>query len=332
MELDTLFFGGGTPSHLTPPQLSTLKRIVENRFVMAVNSEVTAECNPNDIDSQKIDALIGLGVNRISLGSQSMDKDKLKRLERDHSRDDVARAVAMAKDRGIASVSMDLIFAAPLETLDDWKVDLESALSLNPDHVSAYELTFEKGTQFWNRLRKGKLSMADEELRADMYQHAIDRLGAGGWQQYELSSFAKDGHQCQHNKSYWNGSEYLAFGPGASRFVGGQRSTNHQSPLAYMKRIEVGDSPVNDIEHLTGLAAARERLAVGLRLLQGVDVATLEAFSELPFEKILSTQIAEMLVQNGLLEFFGGRCRLTSKGIMVSDSIATSILNQLDNV
>jgi oxygen-independent coproporphyrinogen-3 oxidase len=326
VELDTLFFGGGTPSHLTPPQLIRLKQIVESRFVVGRDAEVTAECNPNDIDAEKIDALIGLGVNRISLGVQSLNADKLKRLERDHSADDVSRAIDLAQRGGISSVSMDLIFAAPSETLSEWCLDLDAALALEPDHISTYELTYEKGTQFWNRLRRGDLAVSDEEVRADMYEHSIERLEAGGWQQYELSSFAKAGHQCRHNKNYWNGDDYLAFGSGASRFVGGQRSTNHQSPLTYMKRIEAGECPAADVETLAGIAAARERLVVGLRLLGGVNIQSLKTATGFALDEVLDESKAQVLLAHKLIELTAGVVRLTKKGVMLCDSVAGLIL------
>lgn len=326
IELDTLFFGGGTPSHLASSQIIRLKQIVENRFLIGAGAEVTAECNPNDIDAEKIDRLIELGVNRISLGVQSLDAGKLKILERDHSADDVARAINLAKRGGLQSVSIDLIFAAPSETLSEWRLDLEAALELQPDHVSTYELTYEKGTQFWNRLRRGDLAVSGEDVRAAMYEHSIQRLEAGGWQHYELSSFAKPGHQCRHNKSYWNGNEYLAFGSGASRFVGGQRSTNHQSPLTYMKRIESGECPAVDSETLAGIAAARERLVVGLRLREGVHVESLEAATGFAFNEVLIQSKAETLVEHELIELADGAVRLTAKGVMLSDGVASLIL------
>ena len=324
-ELDTLFFGGGTPSHLAPDQLQRLGQIVAHRFSFTADAEVSAECNPNDIDQEKIDGLLSLGVNRISLGVQSLNAEKLKRLERDHNAAEVARAVELAK-ANVASVSMDLIFAAPQETLQQWQTDLADALALQPDHLSTYELTYEKGTQFWNRLQRGGLAIADEDLRADMYEHSIQQLKQAGWEHYELSSFSAVGHQCSHNQSYWNGNDYFAFGPGASRFIDGIRSTNHQSTLTYMKRLEAGQNPTEQTEQLTGVAAARERLVVGMRLLQGVNVAQLEAATGVAFETILPRSTLEPLVSENLVEISAGVCRLTRRGVMVSDGVAAAIL------
>ena len=324
-EIDTLFYGGGTPSHLGPDQLERLSQIVSQRFSLASDAEVSAECNPNDIDQEKIDALLQLGVNRISLGVQSLNAEKLKRLERDHSASDVVKAVELAK-ANVASVSMDLIFAAPQETLAQWQTDLADALALQPDHLSTYELTYEKGTQFWNRLQRGGLEMSGEDLRADMYEHTRQQLEQAGWQHYELSSFSKPNHQCRHNQSYWNGNDYFAFGPGASRFVANTRSTNHQSTLTYMKRLEAGQSPTDQTEQLTGIAAARERLVVGMRLLRGVNVQLLEKSTGIAFDEILPLGTREPLISANLIEITAGACRLTGRGVMVSDGVAAAIL------
>ena len=325
LELDTLFFGGGTPSHLGGDQLERLKQIVAQRFTLARDAEVSAECNPNDVDQEKMDALLRLGVNRISLGVQSLNPDKLKRLERDHSADEVAAAIELAKEN-VNSLSMDLIFAAPDETFPQWQTDLADALALQPDHLSTYELTYEKGTQFWNRLQRGGLKLSNEDVRADMYEHSRQQLGQDGWQQYELSSFSKSGHECRHNQSYWNGDDYFAFGPGASRFIAGTRSTNHQSTLTYMKRLETGQSPTDQTEQLTGIAAARERLVVGMRMLRGVNVQSLETSAGIAFDDILPAATREPLISGNLIEITAGVCRLTHRGVMVSDGVAGAIL------
>ena len=326
IELDTLFFGGGTPSHLSPNQLDRLQQIVASKFTLAANAEVSAECNPNDIDKEKTKALKRLGVNRISLGVQSLNPLKLKQLERDHSPNDVATAVQLAK-QNMASVSMDLIFAAPGETLPQWQADLEAAMSLEPNHLSTYELTYEKGTRFWNRLQHGKLAIAVEDDRADMYEHTIERLGLGEWSQYELSSFSQTGHQCRHNHNYWNGNDYYAFGPGASRYINGIRSTNHQSTMQYLKRLETGEDPTDHVEQLTGRAAARERLAVGLRLLKGVEIDSFETTTGIHFSAALPNATRQSLTDHGLIEISHGVCKLTRRGVMVSDGVASEILS-----
>ena len=324
-ELDTIFLGGGTPSHLTARQLKRLGSIIASRFKLANDAEVTAECNPNDLNEPKAGALAKFGVNRISLGVQSLNPSKLKQLERDHSPVDVERAVSIAHSF-CQSVSLDLIFAAPNEGLNDWRSDLSEALALNPDHVSTYELTFEKGTQFWNRLSKGQLSESGEELRAEMYVHTIETLAANGLEQYEVSSFSKSGHQCRHNLAYWKGDPYFAFGPGASRFIGGVRSTNHQSTMNYLKRIESGQTPIADQEKLEGLSAAKERLAIGLRMTEGVMEDDFQRRTGFSVAEILS-DFSKQLQENKMLIKNQNNWRLTRKGILICDWISSQIVD-----
>ena len=328
-QLDTLFLGGGTPSHLSIDELDRLGRLIRAHFELETApvdaaTEVTAECNPSDLSIDKAQALAGLGVNRISLGVQSMNSGKLATLERDHSATVVQQAVETAR-QFVGSVSLDLIFAAPNETFENWKHDLEQAIQLNPDHISTYELTFEKGTQFWNRLRRSELVEADQNLRADMYEYAIERLESHGLMQYEVSSFARAGHRCRHNETYWSGDPYFAFGPGASRFIEGRRETNHRGFMQYLKRIEAGESPVAESEELNPDDAALERLIIGLRRIDGVDKAD--------FHRRTGRRIGEMnqalireLIENELASESEQRIWLTRRGLMVSDWIASRFL------
>lgn len=324
-EIDTLFLGGGTPSHLNPTGWRRLKQIIDSRFELAVDAEITAECNPNDITPAKSDALAQFGVNRISLGVQSLNPQKLERLERDHNRDEVETAVRLVRPFA-RSVAFDLIFAAPAETLAEWQTDLDTALALKPDHLSTYELTYEKGTQFWSRKSRGELSESDEDLRADMYLAATASITAAGLPQYEISSFARPAHSCRHNLIYWSGDPYFAFGPGASRYVGGVRETNHGSTTEYLKRLESGQSPVSLSEQLPPRDSARELLAIGLRTVTGVD--------EKSFAQRTGFQVADLLnshaatwIETGLLRHHDHRWSLTDQGRMVADRIAIEIID-----
>jgi len=323
-ELDTLFFGGGTPSHLSSPHLDRLNSIVRSRFSLGQNAEITAECNPNDLDLEKGESLARLGVNRISLGVQSLNPSKLKRLERDHTQSDIQNAVEVARSF-CQSVSIDLMFAAPEETLSQWQEDLQQALALEPDHISTYELTYEKGTKFWNRKSHGMLTEADEELRAEMYLHTIKQLDESERQQYEVSSFAKAGHRCRHNLAYWTGEPYFAFGPGASRFVNGIRETNHQSTMQYLKLVESAQSPVAEFEQLDAISSARERLAIGLRMIDGVNEADFIRRTGHSVESILGELLSQLL-ENNLIVCNDPTWKLTSKGILICDWISGEII------
>ena len=323
IQLDTLFLGGGTPSHLSPTQLRRLGKIIRDRFELSPSLEFTAECNPNDLQPDTVEALCQIGVNRLSLGIQSFDDRKLNFLERTHQRSDAIDAIRSAR-QAINNLSIDLIFACPGESRSDWEADLETALAQQPDHLSVYELTYEKGTRFWNRLNRGELQQLDEDLRAALYQQAIDQLTAAGLEQYEISSFSRPGYRCRHNHVYWRGAPFLAAGPGASRFVGGVRQTNHRSTTQYLKLIEAGESPIAESEQVEPLGMAQDLIAFGLRLLDGIP---LELFRHKTGAELVDFLGAtgEWLSAEGLISIDQETCRLTERGVLVYDSIAEHV-------
>ncbi len=326
-EIETLFFGGGTPSHLSPANLERLSQIVLSRFTLSPNCEVTAECNPSDLNHACAQSLARCHVTRISLGVQSLNGKKLRILERDHDAEIVRTAINNAR-RFASSVSLDMIFASPRETLQQWQDDLGQSILLQPDHFSAYELTYEKGTSFWNRRERGQLSAADEELRCQMYEFAIDTLARYGFWQYEISSFAKPGHECLHNNIYWSGQPYFAFGPGASRFVDGIRETNHQSTTRYLSLVESGKSPVAQREQLLGKDSALEQLVIGLRCNRGVMRSEFVERTGFEVSELIGERLRDKLLQEDLLQANAERVNLTHPGLMVCDWIAGEIMGQ----
>ncbi len=264
------------------------------------------------------------GVNRLSLGGQSFDPAKLAGLERDHT-PEVLRAAARAARRRFASLSLDLIFAAPGETLDGWQADLAAALALDIDHVSTYGLTFERGTAFWSRLLTGDLGRLDEDLERAMYEAAIDTLTAAGFEHYEVSNFARAGHRCRHNEAYWSGAGYHAVGPGAARYVSGRREMNHRSTTTWLKRVLAGQSPVAERETLEPADRAREMLVFGLRRMAGVERAWFAAASGFDLDALAGEPLGRMVAQ-GLLSDDGRQIRLTRTGLLVSDAIWSHLL------
>lgn len=321
-ELDTLFYGGGTPSHLNADQMSRLGEIVAARFTLHPGAEVTAECNPADVNSRSLKSLQAIGVNRISLGVQSFRTEKLKTLQRDHDGAIAKAAFLMAQDK-IENVSLDLIFAAPDETPLQWESDLETALALQPTHISTYELTYEKGTNFWSRKLKGELNESEEELRANMYQAAIDRCNDAGLNQYEVSSFATVGNRSRHNMVYWFGNPWFAFGPGAAGFVNGKRETNHASTTTWIKRIVNGESPIDSVEHIDVREHALERLIFGLRMVDGIDVSAFNAAAPCSITELAGEKLAE-LESLGLL-IVDHQIRLSQQGRMVADWVSSEL-------
>jgi oxygen-independent coproporphyrinogen-3 oxidase len=340
-EVDTLFLGGGTPTHLPPKELQHLFAIVGYWFPSAPDGEVSVEANPRDLFSiapedgsfgsrkqgrigsrtvqQRLVILGRSGVTRISLGAQSFDERKLKLLERDHDARVIIDAFNSARQFA-NSVSLDLIFGIPGESLADWQRDLAQAIALAPDHLSTYGLTFEKGTAFWSQLSRGSLARVEEDVERQMYELAIDMLTAAGYEHYEVSNFARPGHRCRHNEAYWTGQPYFAAGPGAARFVGGRRETNHRSTTTYIRRVLAGQSPVAESEELGPEDAARERLVFALRRLEGIDKAAFAAETSFSVEQ-LGGQALARLIDLGLLDLSAGRLKLTRKGLLVSDAI-----------
>jgi oxygen-independent coproporphyrinogen-3 oxidase len=325
-EVDTLFFGGGTPTHLPPDKLLRLIDAARRQFPLAAGYEFSVEANPADLNDAMLRTLAAGGVNRISLGGQSFHSEKLKLLERDHSPELLRAAVWAAREK-IASVSMDLIFGVPHETLNIWRADLAAALALSPDHVSTYGLTFERGTAFWSRLLEGELGRLDEELERSMYAGAIDTLCTAGFEHYEVSNFARAGHRCRHNEAYWSGASYFAVGPGAARYVNGRREMNHRSTTTYLKRVLAGQSPVAESETLPLDDRARERLVFGLRRLAGVERAAFAVDTGYEIDALVGEPLARM-VSLGLLKDDGCRVRLTREGLFVSDAIWPHFLRE----
>ncbi len=322
--VDTLYFGGGTPTHLAAAALRKLCDLALEWHPLAQGYEWTVEANPGDLDLERIAVLAEAGVNRISLGCQSFHSAKLKLLERDHTAQDIEQSVLLCRNAGL-QVSLDLIFGAPGESLDDWLRDLRQALELEPDHLSTYGLTFERGTQFWNRLQRGELRGVGEAIEREMYLATIDTLVAAGLEHYEVSNFARPGCRSRHNETYWSGRGYFAAGPGASRYVDGIRQTNHRSTTTYLRRIEQGKSPVAEEECLDAEASAREALVFGLRRLEGIDRQEFSGRTGWKIDQLIAVPLRQ-LVAGGFLSDDGKRIRLTRNGLLVSDSIWPELL------
>ncbi|WP_235935307.1 radical SAM family heme chaperone HemW [Candidatus Laterigemmans baculatus] len=323
-ELDTLFIGGGTPTHLSPAWIESLLQLVGRWLRLRPGGEFSVEANPSDIDAARLEVLAAAGVNRISLGVQSFRAEKLRVLERDHS-PRIATAAIEAAAAAIGNVSIDLIFAAPGETVAEFAADLRTATSLPIDHLSTYGLTFEKGTAFWSRLLSGQLDRLEEDTELAMYRMAIDVARAAGFEHYEVSNFAKPGRRCRHNLAYWEGRGWYAFGPGAARFVGGRREVNHRSPTTYIRRLLAGEWAIAECDAIDRETWARERIAFGLRMIDGVDLERIAAETGVPVGEQFAKTI-DRFCRDGFLTCEGNRLRLTDRGLVLSDAIVAEFL------
>jgi oxygen-independent coproporphyrinogen-3 oxidase len=324
LDLDTLYLGGGTPSHLGPDGLRRLFDLLHEKLRPAAGAEVSIECNPEDVTAALAKAARACGVTRSSLGAQSLDAVTLRSLDRSHAAEDVRRAVSLLRDEGLA-VNIDLMTAAPGQSVAAVDRDLDAVIALEPEHVSVYCLTWEKGTAFESLRRSGALVAADESSERAMFEAAIDRLEAAGYEHYEVSNFARPGHRCRHNEAYWDCRPWEAFGPGAARFDGRTRTTNHRSPVTWMNKVLAGGDFTGDVDAMDAEAAARERLVVGLRRRAGVDRTAFRAASGLDLDALDGPAIARWVAQ-GLATDDGATIRLTREGLLVSDALWAAVL------
>lgn len=324
LEIDTLYLGGGTPSHLGPARLRQLFHMLRQRLTPTADAEVTLEANPLDVTSELVAVATDCGVTRVSLGSQSLDEATLRSLDRDHTPDDVRRAAALLAAAGV-TLSLDVMTAAPGQSLADVQRDLDAAVALNPPHVSVYCLTWEKGTAFEAQRQRGQLLPVAEPLERAMFEAAIDRLTVAGYTHYEVSNFAQPGHRCRHNEAYWDLRPWEAFGPGAARFDGRTRITNHRSTTTWIKRLLAGEDPAGDVDAMTAEEAARERLVVGLRRREGVTEADFLAASGFTPRQLAGEAVGRWIA-GGLAKEAEGRLQLTREGLLVSDSLWGDVL------
>lgn len=322
--LQTLFFGGGTPTHPGPADLQRLLQLVRERFDLAEQAEVSVEANPLDLTEEKLQVLVDHGVNRISLGVQSFHDQELRQLERDHTAADLRRIIPLARSV-ISNLSVDLIFGIPGQTLSEWEASLQQAIACGATHISTYGLTFEAGTAFETRRRRGQLSPTPEDLEREMYALAIDLLPAAGFEQYEISNFAQPGFRCRLNEVYWRGDEYYAYGPGAARYLNRRRETNIRSVLGWLARLDRGVSPVADVDDLTPETHARELIFIGLRRNAGIDRMDFQQRTGLHLETFVGDVITRQ-VDLGTLMFDEQGLRLTPEGRFIADRVIAEFL------
>lgn len=315
----TVFFGGGTPTLLPPGDLARMLDGVREAFGIDPGAEVTVEANPDTVTEAMAAALADAGVTRLSIGMQSAVPHVLASLDRTHDPAAVGRAVAAARGAGLA-VSVDLIYGAPGESLDDWRASLETAIGLEPDHVSAYALIIEEGTKLERRIRRGEVPAPDDDLQADMYELADALLGAAGYSWYEVSNWAREPAQrSRHNLAYWRGTDWWGYGPGAHSHIAGLRWWNVKHPAAYAQRLAAGQSPAAGRERPDAEARALESVLLRSRIVDGLAVV------ELPPEgrRGVASLIADGLVDGPAA--VRGRVVLTLRGRLLADAVVRAL-------
>lgn len=319
-QLATIYLGGGTPSQLSHENLLRLFSCMEECFgkVFSPDMEITMECNPDDV---RKDLFESLPVNRVSMGVQTFSDTRLKFLHRRHTAKETRQAVDILRELGIGNISIDLMFGFPGETIEDWTRDIDEALKLKVEHISAYGLMFEEGTPLYNMLERGEVKEADEETSLKMYDILIDKLVAAGYEHYEISNFARPGFRSRHNSSYWNNTPYIGLGAAAHSYDISTRSWNVSNLIAYMEAIEKGHRP-SESEIIDRNTHYDDMVMTALRTSEGLDLALLDAEHR---QFILNS--AATYINKGMLEIKNGRMRLTRSGIVVSNMIMSDLMD-----
>ncbi|MBI2265585.1 MAG: radical SAM family heme chaperone HemW [Armatimonadetes bacterium] len=323
-QADTLFWGGGTPTLLPDSSIHSLGLFLQDCFP-AGWKEFTVEANPGTVTPRKLEILLEIGVTRLSLGVQSFLDRSLNSLGRIHTRADSLNAFRAARASGFTRISLDLIYGLPDQSLSLWEDDLREAVSLQPEHISAYCLTLEPGTPFYGRWKRGELRLPDEEASVAMYEKTLETLERVRYRQYEISNFALAGEECKHNLRYWRGGPYWGIGAGAHSYFGGARSWNKKKLESYLSDLREGRLPVGGREWLPKEKRLGEAIMLGLRTLSGVDLQDLFRSNEVTPDGRYDTLIERFRAQ-GLLLYDPPNLRLTQKGFLVSDTIFCEFL------
>ena len=314
--VETVFFGGGTPTQLPSADLVRMLDAVDSTFGLVPGAEVTTEANPDSVSPDSLAELRDGGFARISFGVQSAVPHVLATLDRTHDPARVPEAVRWAREAGFEQVSVDLIYGTPGESIDDWAASLDHALELEPDHVSAYALIVEQGTALARRIARGEIAAPDDDAMADKYLMADDVLTSAGLAWYELSNWARDdAARCRHNLLYWHSADWVGIGPGAHSHVGGVRWWNVKHPAAYAQRLAAGESPMHDHEVLDASTSVLERVMLEARLREGLPLGILED----------GRGAVPSLTDRGLVEVKGDHLVLTRDGRLLADAVVRDL-------
>jgi len=320
--LDSVYFGGGTPTALRTEDLCDILSGVRTNFGLTRDAEITIEAHPDTVAVEGLRALSAAGFNRISFGVQSLDEKELTQIGRPVLSDTTHKAVASARQAGFTNINLDLMYGLPGQTLDSWLGTVDHALALEPTHLSCYALTVENNTRLIVDIRRGTRDNPEELLQNAMEDEAARHLAGAGFHHYEISNYSRPGYTCRHNRLYWENGEYLGMGPSAQSYLAGDRFGNIDDLDAYEDRLANGVLPIVDRESLGAERRRREAVVFGLRLIDGVPTASLPIHEE----QRDWTEKVTRLIDDGYLETAGDRVKLTATGRRFADSIAVDLL------
>lgn len=321
----TIFFGGGTPSLLTVTQNTRLLAACRKAFAVDEQAEITLEANPGTLSFEQLKGLRAAGINRLSLGSQSFDAELLHTLGRIHTPDEIVLALSNARAAGFTSINLDFMFGLPGQTMQHWKTTLDRALALHPEHFSLYSLIIEEGTLFHTWTNEGRIIPGDEDLCADMYEYADERLQAEGYENYEISNWALPGHQSRHNLTYWQNLPYLGMGAGAHSFFGGRRFSNILDPQEYITLLKKQQRPEAESELIDRAHQMSETAFLALRTAQGLHLPTFEERFAEPFTQFVGMRL-RTVEEAGLLEQEHEWIRLSKRGRLLGNEVFLRLL------
>jgi oxygen-independent coproporphyrinogen-3 oxidase len=319
-QVETIYFGGGTPSLLNREELQSILDKVYELFPVIENPEITLEANPDDLTEEKLKELEALPINRLSIGIQSFRKEDLEMMNRAHNLEQALNCFPAARSHGFDNISIDLIYGIPGLTNAEWKANLEQAFALNPDHISSYCLTIEPGTAFAHFVKKGKLNPVDEETAASQFDIMVKAMKENGFDHYEVSNFGKPGFYSKHNTSYWLGKHYLGVGPSAHSFDAKSRSWNVANNSRYIKALEKNELPI-ETEELALQTQYNEYIMTSLRTIWGVSVEKIREEFKVDFEAKFETEL-KRFENEGWIEKEGDTWKVTEEGMLMADGIA----------
>ena len=322
-QIDTVYFGGGTPSFYGEKRLRELLRFIAKRFDLAKDAEITVECNPDSVDLKMLQALRRAGFNRLSLGVQSACDQQLQCLHRPHSFQQAARAITHARRAKFQNLSVDLIYGLPGQDMESWQDTLEQVLAFKPEHLSCYGLKVEEGTPLDYRVSRGEV-LPDDDAQADMYLWMVDRLAQAGYRQYEISNFARPGFQSRHNLKYWMGRPYIGFGPGAHSDFGGRRYSFVRDLEGYISGVLEGGTVIDSSDLIPARERGSEYLMLRLRTTRGIEEWEYRREYFLDFDPI--EQKLEDYERHGWAERSGRRWHFTPEGFLLSNRLIGELL------
>lgn len=316
--IQTIYFGGGTPSTLIVDELETIFQTLKQFTSFEHLQELTLEVNPDDVDADYIKQIVGIGVNRLSMGIQSFFDAHLRKMNRRHNAVQARNAIRIAKENGIKNMSIDLIYGLPYMTFDEWQENVRLAIESDVQHISAYHLTFEKGTLYYDYLKKGKLTEVPEESSVEQFDYLVSQLKKAGFEHYEISNFAKKGLESKHNSNYWTGVKYLGLGPSAHSFDGENRMWNVRDIKRYCDALKNKQSYFEQ-ETLSDTDRYNEFIMLGLRTQKGFKMNLLDAFTA-TIKQYFNDELKQQIAQNNVT-LHNGYCFVSEDKKMITDSI-----------